>query len=115
MQDPALFFRQRALACFHRRGRWTFLSPAWRHEVEDAKRFIAAFRQMWEGRTSKDGEAVFTRSALVLGPNASQRVNLEHATDPPEQTWLLSFYPTVSPRSGVSPLALITVDHGHPR
>ncbi len=45
MQDYAAFCRQRAFACFHRRRRWPFLSPAWRHEVDDARRFIRSYRE----------------------------------------------------------------------
>jgi hypothetical protein len=84
MQDPALFFRQRALACFHRRRHWPLLSPQWRHEIEDARRFIDAFRRACEGRTPEGQTTTFTRNASSLGPQASQRVNPEHATDPQE-------------------------------
>ena len=40
MQDAALFYRHRAFACFRRRRKYPFLSEHWRHEVEDARRFI---------------------------------------------------------------------------
>jgi hypothetical protein len=44
MEDYAAFCRQRAVACFHRRRRWPFLSPAWRHEVNDARDFTRSNR-----------------------------------------------------------------------
>jgi len=50
MQDAALFFRNRALASFHRRRRYPLLSPDWRHDVEDARRFIRYCRAEWLSR-----------------------------------------------------------------
>ncbi len=63
MQDAALFFRSRAVACFYRRRRWPFLSDEWRHEVEDARRFIRATRANWDDRPRE-----ITRAHYALGP-----------------------------------------------
>jgi len=52
-KDYAAFCHQRAFACFHRR-RWPFLSPAWRHEVKDAHRFIKAYRAEWQSRPAQE-------------------------------------------------------------
>jgi len=62
MQDAALFFRSRALACFHRR-RHPFLSDEWRHEVEEARRFIRATRENWDDRPRE-----IIRTHYALGP-----------------------------------------------
>jgi hypothetical protein len=72
MEDYAAFCRQRAVACFHRRRRWPFLSPAWRHEVNDARDFIRYCRREWldrprHGRSADPAE--ITRTVYALGPN----------------------------------------------
>ena len=64
MQDAAMFFRNRAVMCFHRRRRWPFLSDAWRHEVEDARRFIRACRANWQ----YDQPHEILRTVYALGP-----------------------------------------------
>jgi hypothetical protein len=46
MDDPAWFYRHRAIACIRRRRRYPILSDNWRHEVEDARRFIRACHQL---------------------------------------------------------------------
>jgi hypothetical protein len=48
MQDAALFFRHRAFACFRRRRKYPLLSEGWRHEVDDARGFIRACRDIWQ-------------------------------------------------------------------
>jgi hypothetical protein len=47
MEDPAGFFRQRAGASFHRRRKYPVLSGNWLHEVNSARRFIAAIAPSW--------------------------------------------------------------------
>jgi hypothetical protein len=70
MEDAALFFRQRAFACFHRRRRWPFLSAEWRHEVADARRFIRACRDHWHGYSAdqrRNFAAQIARPRYALG------------------------------------------------
>jgi hypothetical protein len=70
MEDYAAFCRQRAVARFHRRRRWPFLSPAWRHEVDDARRFIRSCREDWQSRSAQERlDAKITRTIYALGPN----------------------------------------------
>ncbi len=64
MQDAALFFRSRAVACFHRRRKYAALSPEWRHEVKEAREFIRYCRANWDDRPRE-----ITRTAYALGPN----------------------------------------------
>jgi len=71
MQDAALFYRCRAFSSFHRRRRYPLLSPEWRHEVKDARRFIRHCRAEWlsrpgHGRSAHRGEV--TRTFFALGP-----------------------------------------------
>lgn len=66
MKAPALLFRQRACACFHRRRIYSFLSDEWRHEVEDARRFIRACRANWDDRPRE----IF-RTFYALGPRVT--------------------------------------------
>jgi hypothetical protein len=63
MQDPALFFRHTALACFHRRSKYPVLSADWQHEVDDARRFIRACRDCWDDQPHE-----IIRTAYALGP-----------------------------------------------
>ncbi len=63
MQGPALFFRQRALACFHRRRRQPLLSTEWRHEAGDECQFILRCRATGGVTASR-----ITRTAYALGP-----------------------------------------------
>ena len=65
MEDAALFFRQRAFACFNRCRRHPVLSDEWRHEVEDARRFIRACRANWDDRPRE-----IARTFYALGPLA---------------------------------------------
>ena len=44
MRDAKGFFRQRALAAFHRRRRHRVGSQEWRHEVAEARSFIRSYR-----------------------------------------------------------------------
>ena len=74
MQDAALFYRSRAVACFHRRRRWPFLSDGWRHEVEDARRFIRATRANWDDRPRE-----ITRTHYALGPRVQMQKPLTRA------------------------------------
>ncbi len=46
MQDPLGFFRQRALAAFHRRSLYPILSEDWRHTVDEARRFVNTYRAL---------------------------------------------------------------------
>lgn len=66
MEDAALFFRQRAYACFCRRRKYPFLSDDWRHEVEDARRFIRACRSMWDDRP-REIFRTFLVPGIILG------------------------------------------------
>jgi hypothetical protein len=63
MEDAALFFRHTAHGCFHRRRKYPVLSPEWRREVEDARRFIRACRANWDNRPRE-----FMRTGYALGP-----------------------------------------------
>jgi hypothetical protein len=54
MRDPASFFRQRASACFHRRRKYPVNSDDWLHEVNSARRFVAAYRGLVEGDLSSE-------------------------------------------------------------
>ena len=71
MQVAALFFRSRASACFHRRRQHPFLSDEWRHEVEDARRFIRATRENWDDRPRE-----ITRTVYALGPRVRTQRDL---------------------------------------
>lgn len=63
MEDAALFYRHTALGCFHRRRKYLLLSPEWRHEVDDARRFIRACRDNWDDRPRE-----IVRTVYALGP-----------------------------------------------
>ena len=63
MQDAALFFRHRAISSFHRRRLYPVLSADWRHEVEDARRFIRACRDCWDDQPHE-----ILRTVYALGP-----------------------------------------------
>ena len=73
MQDAALFFRQRALACFHRRRKYPLLSPEWQHEVDDARYFIRACRDNWDDRPRE-----IVRTHYALGPRVRMQRTLTH-------------------------------------
>jgi hypothetical protein len=84
MEDVALFFRQRALACFHRRRRWPFFSAAWRHEVADARRFIRASRDNLQGYSADQRRkfaAQITRARYALGPPGPHDINRPAPSD----------------------------------
>jgi len=81
MQDAALFFRHVALGCFHRRRKYALLSPEWRHEVDDARRFIRYCRREWldrpgHGRSADPAE--ITRTVYALGPNVRLQRMITH-------------------------------------
>jgi len=76
MQDAALFFRSRALACFHRRRCWPLLSDEWRHEVEDARRLIRATRANWDDRPRE-----ITLTHYALGPLVQMQKPLTRAEE----------------------------------
>ena len=81
MEDYAAFCRQRAVACFHRRRRWLFLSPAWRHEVDDARSFIRYYRAEWQSRSAQerlDAVAKITRTVYALGPCVRMQKAITH-------------------------------------
>jgi Protein of unknown function (DUF2442) len=75
MQDPALFFRHTALACFHRRRKYPVLSADWQHEVDDARSFIRLCRASWDDRPRKIIRTAYAwgrasgRSAAPTTPN----------------------------------------------
>jgi hypothetical protein len=79
MQDASLFFRFQAVSCFHRRRRYSVLSPEWRHQIEDARRFIRASRADWKHRSPEEraetlAQIAATRTVYALGPRVrSQR------------------------------------------
>jgi hypothetical protein len=79
MQDASLFFRSRAVSCFHRRRRYPILSPDWRHGVEDARQFIRASRADWEHRSPEERKETLRKlsspaRSMLLGPRVrSQR------------------------------------------
>lgn len=71
MQDAALFFRHQAYSCFHRRRLYLLLSAEWRHEVDDARRFIRHARTEWldrpgHGRSARLSEITYT--VFAMGP-----------------------------------------------
>jgi hypothetical protein len=81
MEDYAAFCRQRAVACFHRRRRWPFLSPAWRHEVDDARSFIRYYRAEWQSCSAQerlDAVAKITRTVYALGPCVRMQKAITH-------------------------------------
>ena len=81
MQDYAAFCRQRAWACFCRRRRWAFLSDEWRHEVEDARRFIRSCREDWQTRPAHErlaAAAAITRTVYALGSNVRLQRMMTH-------------------------------------
>jgi hypothetical protein len=63
MQDVALFFRSRAVSCFHRRRLHPVHSDEWRHAVEDTRRFVRACRDSWDDRPRE-----IIRTHYALGP-----------------------------------------------
>jgi hypothetical protein len=88
MQDAAMFFRHQAVACFHRRRRWPFLSAAWRHEVDDARRFIRACRDSWQ----HDQPHQILRTFYALGPKVrEQRDAMRQLV---ESAWLARMTPS---------------------
>jgi DNA invertase Pin-like site-specific DNA recombinase len=68
MQDAALFFRHTALACFHRRRKYPVLSAQWRHEVNDARRFIRGCRTDWHRPQLKKLIAALAHDDVVIIP-----------------------------------------------
>ena len=64
------------MACFHRRRRWPFLSDEWRHEVEDARRFIRATRANWDDRPRE-----IVRTCYALGPLVQMQKPLTRAEE----------------------------------
>jgi hypothetical protein len=80
MQSASLFYRQRAVMCFHRRRKYPLLSDDWRNEVEDARRFIRASRDDWRQRSEKERlETItqITRTWYALGPRIRTQ-KMEH-------------------------------------
>ncbi len=45
MEDPTSFFRQRLLACFHRRRKYALGSEDRAHAVKETRTFIRAYRE----------------------------------------------------------------------
>jgi hypothetical protein len=80
LQDAFAFFRRTAVACFHRRRRWPFLSADWRREVDDARRFIRHCRAEWQDKSEPErarSAAEMTRTAYAMGPRVrTQRPSL---------------------------------------
>ena len=72
MQDAALFFRHRAFACFRRRRKYPLLSDDWQHEVDDARRFIRACRDIRQSYSDderqKFREQIGRYGGYALGP-----------------------------------------------
>lgn len=63
MQDAALFYRSRAVSCFHRRRLHPVLSDEWRRTVQDARQFIRSCRDSWNDRPRE-----IIRTHFALGP-----------------------------------------------
>ena len=56
MEHAESFFRQRAGACFHRRRKHPVLSGEWKHEVDDARKFISYYRRLVPKERPRPGQ-----------------------------------------------------------